>query len=286
MVRTEKLTDTLIAQLPAQEKEYQVIDQKLYDFGVRVMPSGGKSFFIWQRHGGKLRRKSLGPVENMRCAEARRQASGLLFDEPQRDASQQQPDDIPCLRDFVRDVWIPHHNRHVKPSTARKRDCALKDVLPAFGDEKMDSISRADVIRWFDHISRDGLTKGNHCLDTLSSIYIFAESRDLVDFVPTRGVKKNKQTMRTRFLSHDEIDHLMTIMARDIEERHSPYKVQSRDIVTLLLLTGCRKGEIENLQWQEVNEDRLRLADSKTGARTVWLNEEARAIIARQPFGP
>ena len=55
------------------------------------------------------------------------------------------------------------------------------------------------------------------------------------------------------------------------------------DIIRLLLLTGCRRGEIENLQWREVGEDVLELVDSKTGPRTVFLSPKAKAVIERQP---
>ena len=51
----------------------------------------------------------------------------------------------------------------------------------------------------------------------------------------------------------------------------------------MLLLTGCRKGEIVNLRWREVEGDTLNLADSKTGPRKVFLNTPARAVIERQP---
>ena len=52
--------------------------------------------------------------------------------------------------------------------------------------------------------------------------------------------------------------------------------------IRLLLLTGCRKNEIVRLRKQEVAENCLRLLDSKTGPRTVFLNAEARAIIERR----
>ena len=55
------------------------------------------------------------------------------------------------------------------------------------------------------------------------------------------------------------------------------------DIIRLLLLTGCRRGEIVNLRWSEVHDDMLSLADSKTGPRTVPLNSQARHILDRQP---
>ena len=58
---------------------------------------------------------------------------------------------------------------------------------------------------------------------------------------------------------------------------------QQADIIRLLLLTGCRRGEIVDLQWSEVHGDALVLGDSKTGPRKVPLGTEARRILERQP---
>ena len=57
------------------------------------------------------------------------------------------------------------------------------------------------------------------------------------------------------------------------------------DIIRLLLLTGCRRSEIVRLRWSEVDRDKLVLADSKTGPRTVPLNTQARRILERRPRG-
>ena len=43
-----------------------------------------------------------------------------------------------------------------------------------------------------------------------------------------------------------------------------PSRRQQADIIRLLLLTGCCRGETLNLKWQEVNGDLLDLADAKT----------------------
>ena len=56
-------------------------------------------------------------------------------------------------------------------------------------------------------------------------------------------------------------------------------------MIRMLLLTGCRRGEIVNLRWSEVQADTLMLADSKTGSRKVPLNSQARRILDRQPRG-
>ena len=62
-----------------------------------------------------------------------------------------------------------------------------------------------------------------------------------------------------------------------------PVHAPSADIIRLLLLTGCRRGEIVNLQWREVGKDILELMDSKTGPRTVFLSPKAKAVIDHQP---
>ena len=54
-------------------------------------------------------------------------------------------------------------------------------------------------------------------------------------------------------------------------------------IIMLLALTGCRRGEIVNLKWSEVHGRRLKLKDSKTGPRIVWLGKDAQALIASIP---
>ncbi len=66
------------------------------------------------------------------------------------------------------------------------------------------------------------------------------------------------------------------------EPRRPSCKAQA-DIIRLLLLTGCRSGEMLKLRWREVEDDTLELEDSKTGPRQVLLSPEARAIIEQQP---
>ena len=54
-------------------------------------------------------------------------------------------------------------------------------------------------------------------------------------------------------------------------------------IVRLLLLTGCRAGEIMGLQWDWIRGMRILLPDSKSGPRTIWLSSAARAVIDAIP---
>ena len=40
---------------------------------------------------------------------------------------------------------------------------------------------------------------------------------------------------------------------------------RAADIVRILMLAGCRRGEIQNLRWRKVNSDTLNLMDAKAG---------------------
>ena len=97
---------------------------------------------------------------------------------------------------------------------------------------------------------------------------------------PTRGLLRNPRRKLTRFLSRAEVGRLHA--ALDAHRGRGSGRQQA-EIIRLLLLTGCRKGELVRLRWSEFDEDVLRLRDSKTGPRTVFLNTQAQTILARQP---
>ena len=95
---------------------------------------------------------------------------------------------------------------------------------------------------------------------------------------PCAGIRRYRRRGRERFLSTPEIRRLGRVLAR-----HEADHPQAVAIVRLLLLTGCRKGEIVSLKWRYYREDKLFLPDSKTGPRTVWLSSAARALLDGRP---
>ena len=154
-------------------------------------------------------------------------------------------------------------------------------LLPAFGPLPLDRIDRAGVTRWFDEYSRTAPGGANNSLKLLRQILNHAVDCGHLDTNPARGVKRNPRPMLTRFLSRDEVRRLHGELDRCTRER--PSHTRQADIIRLLLLTGCRRGEILTLRWQDVDGDTLNLVDAKTGPRRVYLNEPARAILERQP---
>ena len=145
----------------------------------------------------------------------------------------------------------------------------------------LDVIDRTSVIRWFEGYSTTAPGGANSALLVFRQIMNHAIARGHVETNPARGVKRNPRPKLTRFLSRDEISRLHEVLDR-YEARRPSSNVQG-DIIRLLLLTGCRKSEILNLQWREVGNDTLELEDSKTGPRQVLLSPDARAVVERQP---
>ena len=111
-------------------------------------------------------------------------------------------------------------------------------------------------------------------VDTLSRIYNAAENRGLIPEAsnPCRLVLKNRERRRERFLTDEELRRLGRVL--DEAETCSGVSVHAVAAMRLLLLTGCRKGEILNLKWDEVDlkANELRLPDTKTGPRTISLS--------------
>ncbi|MDH3662175.1 MAG: site-specific integrase [Alphaproteobacteria bacterium] len=81
-------------------------------------------------------------------------------------------------------------------------------------------------------------------------------------------------------MSDAEFQRLATAL-----DRHALIRPDQVDAVRLLLLTGCRHGEVLGLQWQDVHPGYLDLRDSKTGPRKVLLGEPATAILAKRRQG-
>ena len=160
-------------------------------------------------------------------------------------------------------------------------DSALEtQLLPNFGHLPLDEIAAEDVHAWFDHYSEKAPGGANRTLDVLRQILNHAIACGYQGGNPARGVVRNRTPLRTRFLSRTEVARLLAALNA---HRGRGSGQQQADIIRLLLLTGCRKGELVGLRWSEVSEGTLRLRDGKTGPRLVYLNDRAQRILLRQP---
>ena len=278
-----RLTDAGIARLRPSRTEYVVRDSRVAGLAVRVRPSGHRSF-VWHGHAdGQAVRKTIGPAALMTVEDARRECVALQNgDLPAGVSDATDGSGIPLFRDHALGEWSAASRNRMGTSRRKFVGRMLeKQFLPAFGTLRLDRIRRRDVESWFDAYSETAPGGANHALQLLRQILSAALAAGLIETNPAQGIRKNPRPKFTRFLSTEEIGRLHRALDRLVDQR--PSRRQQADIIRLLLLTGCRRGEIVKLKWSEVDGDALRLTETKTGPRTVWLSGAARAILDRQP---
>ena len=282
MTRRTRLSDRSVSRLRTERTEYTVWDTRVTDLGVRVRPSGYRTFVFLEQRGGTSRRHTLGPVNLMSADEARARCRGRETD---KDVGMEQTDrtnPMPLFRHFVANAWKVECYVRYKSSFRRSIDHILtRQLLPVFGGQPIDSIERTAVNRWFDSYSMTAPGGANKALSLLHQIMNRAMVHGHVQTNPASAIPRNPERRMTRFLSREETGRLHAELTRCVSER--PSRQAQADIIRLLLFTGCRCGEIRHLKWKEVGDDVLDLSDSKTGPRRVYLNSAARSIIARQP---
>ncbi|MCY4504267.1 MAG: tyrosine-type recombinase/integrase [Alphaproteobacteria bacterium] len=277
MPRRRRLTDAGIARLRAEVREYTVRDTVVAGLGVRVRPSGSRTFIYHRKTDNGVKKMSFGPARLCKVEEVRRAclaAAAVEADERPREAA-------PLFRDFVAGPWKTACLDRCKRSTQKNYRSLLKyHLLPAFGARRLDRITRSMALGWFERCSSATPVNANRALALLGQILNHAMACSHIGTNPVRGTRRNPEARHTRFLAREEIARLHRVLDRYAEGSRS--QARQADIVRLLLLTGCRKNEIVRLHKDEAKGDRLELSDSKTGPRTVLLNARAREVVERR----
>ena len=268
------LTDARVKAFRPRKTVRDIRDGELRGFGVRVLPSGRKRFFVHCQHRGERIWKIVGDAGPVSVAEARSRAVAILA-AIRRD--QEVPrDPAETLFEAVAETVFRGHERVWKARTMYVNRCYLRNqILPCFAGRQIADIDRRDVRNWFASL-RATPVAADRSMPVLSVIMREAEAMGLrpEGSNPCRGIRRYRRKGRERFLSDDEIRRLSTTLSAYAADRLGQVAV-----IRLLLLTGCRKGEILTLRWSDYREGHLFLPDSKTGPRTVWLSQPARDVL-------
>jgi integrase len=287
-----RLSKRTVDALKPAAKDFFEWDSDMAGFGVRVMPTGRKTYLIQYRDsGGRTRRTRLGRHGIVTAEDARKQARELLAavargGNPSQEAQRKRgAATIGELCERFMGEYVP---TRCKPSTQKeyRRNIDLF-IKPKLERMKVTEIARSDIAD-LHHAHRDIPYQANRTLGVLSVMFNQAEIWGLrpEGTNPCRHVKKYEEKKRERYLSTEELGRLgWALNALEAAGESLP----PINAIRLLILTGCRLGEIQTLKWEYVQGNRLRLPDSKTGAKTVYLGPPALAVLAaigRVPDNP
>ena len=275
---TNRLTQRRVDALKPRTKTCDIRDADIKGFGIRILPSGRKRYFLHSQVGGKRVWHAIGNAEDITLDHARTQARSMLG------SRRIGEDPASCISDIpfetVAEEVFRRYRRHWKPRTlVVNLGYYRNQILPWFRGRPIAGITRRDIQQWFASLHPTPVA-ADRSAPVLSVILKQAEVYGYrpEGSNPCTGIKRYRRRGRERFLTADEMRRLSRIL-----DRYRGSHPLETSIVRLLLLTGCRKSEVLTLKWSEYREGKLYLCDSKTGPRTVWLSSAARRIFNGLP---
>ena len=272
------------------DRETLVWDRHLPGFAVRVYPSGTCTYVVQTRGPYGARRVTLGRHGAIGATEARRRAWQVIArikagKEPLPEHSTSRRAAGPRVADMAARYMDEYVAVHCKPATLRIRSAAIyRHIVPRLGKLRIGAVRRRHVTRLHQGLAATPV-EANNAVITLSQIFTKAQDWGILaeGANPCRHVELYRQRKRERFLTEAEFKRLGRVL--DESEENGGATPAAIAAIRLLILTGCRRGEILGLRWEDVDlESReLRLRDTKTGPRTVPLSPAAVKLLAGLP---
>jgi integrase len=256
----QRLTDRMVLALPAPDKGnkvyYDAPDRKGANatpgFGVRVTAAGSRAFILnYRTKDGRERRLTIGSPPAWSLAAAREAAVEHRHridagDDPL--ANLMAGRKAPTMRDLA-ERFEREHLPSRRDSTARDYSALIKnEILPKLGRLKVAAITYSDIASLHRKISERAPYRANRCLATLSKMFSLAVRWRMRADNPVKGVERNQEEKRARYLSTSELPALIAAI-----NEHGD--TQAANIFRLLLLTGCRRGEALGASWDQFDFD-------------------------------
>jgi integrase len=319
-----KITKRKMDELQPGERDVFIWDTDLPGFGCKITPKGSRVYIFQYSQAGRDRRVTIGrhgidvTAEQARLKAQKYRGLVAAGEDPLASGAKG-PEDITVAelgRRYIDEYAVPHK----KPAgVAQDRRNLENHVVPLMGKSRVKAVGRADVAKIMRDIAigttakdektkhqgrrivRGGEIVANLVHALLSKMFALAEDWKLRSegTNPCRGVKRYAEHKVERFLSADELNRLGSALAcpsaagatsgptqKPLRKKRPVTTTKEASIAALrlLLLTGCRVGEVLSLRWPHVDVERrlLFLSDSKTGAKAVFLSRSATELLATQ----
>lgn len=278
-----KICKSFINKLVPDGNEKSYFDDEVSGFGVRVRKTAMTYFLYYRNDQGVKRRLTIAKTTEITPEEAKKIAAEKLLlikqgNDPARDKIENR--NAMTVSELC-DLYWEQGTRHKKSSTlAIDRGRIDRHIKPLLGNLPVKNLKHADVQQfYFDVVDgktakkvktkarglarvTGGAGSANRVIDLLSAIMSFAIRRDLLDRNPCHGIEKIKANTIREPIPEPRMKLLGEILKNEFATH--PLEVTA---IRLFALTGCRKGEILDLTWDEValDEQVFHFKDTKTG---------------------
>lgn len=159
---------------------------------------------------------------------------------------------VPTMQQFYDDYYEPYVQKHIK-SYETNVSVFKNHILPLFGSAALHTIKKMDILKAHnDMIHKKHLAPAtaNKFLIFISHAFHLAIDVELQGITdnPAKGIKPfEENNERQRFITRRESKRLM-LSVNMSENHHLKY------IVPMLILSGCRRGEVLKAKWRDFDE--------------------------------
>ena len=289
----QKLTEKRVREIAVPEKSATFLwDTEQANFGIRVTPSGTRSYIVEKRVHGRVRRRTLGKISAFNLKDARILASQWLVEisgggdpiEARREAAKQsknreainQAESLTLGQAF--DQFL--EARTLKPATVTDYKRIRDNDLKSWQDTRLVDITAKMVTAkhraLYEQAKKQDKrycrkatgARANAVMRVLRAVFNFArhnfEAEDTgIDLKnPVSILTANKSWYRTRRKNSYLSEADLPIWYAAVMEHRSE---KMREFLLLLLFTGLRRGEAAGLLWRDVdfNQKTLKIIDPK-----------------------
>ena len=265
-------------------------DTEVRGLGVRITQNNARSFIFNYRVKGIERRLTIGSLSDWPLKVVRDEAKRLrrLVDQGSDPMAERHADRAaPSVRDLF-ERWQEEKAPAMRPRSRVEQERLFHQcVEPELGSRKVADVTHEDIDRLHRKIThRKSMRKGqkgapvraNRTVSFASRLFNLAVVWKMRADNPCKGIEKNPEQPRHRYLTEAELARLDAALAAEPDR-------QLINILWLLLLTGARKGEVLAMRWEhlELGEPAvwIKPASAVKQARLhrVPLNNQARDIL-------
>lgn len=304
---TKKIVDALQHE---SNRDVFAWDAEVRGFGVRLKPSGTRTFLIQYRNAERRSRRfvigqyGILTVELARDLAKKKLASVIDGSDPaaeRRAAREGMTVAEVCdwyLQEAEAGRLLGRNRRPIKPSSvAGDRSRIDQHIRPLIGTRIVSHLKLADIERLQADIAtgksarekrlgRGGRTAGGagvagRAIGTLRSLLNHARRLGIIEQSPANGVRVIASNRLKRRLSVGEVRHLGKVMAQMEREGEHPTALAA---IRTMLLTGFRRMEVLAMRkaWIEPDDNCVAFPDTKSGAQMRAAGDAAITLLLSQ----
>ena len=272
----------------ASPKRRIIYDEKVQALGLKLEPTGKKTFFWFRAVAGKPTWKTIGPWPDISLDTARQKAAeynGKLAEWQKEGSRGPSPFETPRGELTLGELFESYIARHLRPHAHHPEKaeyeirCVLKRYFTRWQTKPVSAIRRKEVLDLHMAIGERHKPMANKVIESLRQVINWAIKNELwAGENPCANVAMFHKESRTRFVEPNEMPRLFAALK-------SEKNLDVVDFVNLSLWTGARKMDVLSMRWQDISleDNRWLVPDPKNRAPyQIALTPEAVTILKKR----